>query len=107
MKELIVNLACTGVIPTRAMSPHVPLQHAEIVADVAACLDLGVQMFHLHARDADGLQVSDPEPYGRLIEAIRRLILRSYAASDGGGKAHDPKRFHTKKKTCHAAPDRR
>lgn len=73
MNELIINLACTGVIPTRAMSPHVPLQHAEIVADVAACLEVGVQMFHLHARDTDGLQLSDPEPYGRLIEAIRHL----------------------------------
>lgn len=73
MNELIINLACTGVIPTRAMSPHVPLQHDEIVADVAAGLEQGVQMFHLHARDADGQQVSDPEPYGRLIETIRRL----------------------------------
>lgn len=73
MNELIINLACTGVIPTRQMSPHVPLQHDEIVADVAACLELGVQMFHLHARDQHGVQVGDPEPYGRLIESIRRL----------------------------------
>jgi 3-keto-5-aminohexanoate cleavage enzyme len=73
VNELIINLACTGVIPTRAMSPHVPLQHDEIVADVAAGLEQGVQMFHLHARDADGQQVSDPEPYGRLIETVRRL----------------------------------
>lgn len=69
----IINLACTGVIPTRAMSPHVPLSHAEIVDDVARCLELGVQMVHLHARDANGVQTGDPEPYGRLIEAIRRL----------------------------------
>jgi 3-keto-5-aminohexanoate cleavage enzyme len=72
-EPLIVNLACTGVIPTRAMSPHVPLSHAEIVDDVARCLELGVQMVHLHARDAQGVQTGDPEPYGRLIEAIRRL----------------------------------
>lgn len=73
MKELIVNLACTGVIPTRRNSPHVPLAHDEIVADVAAGIELGVQMFHLHARDRDGVQTGDPEPYGRLIESIRRL----------------------------------
>lgn len=73
MNELIINLACTGVVPTRAMSPHVPIHHGEIVEDVAACLELGVQMVHLHARDRDGVQVSDPEPYGRLVEAIRRL----------------------------------
>ena len=70
---LIINLAPTGMVPTRAMSPHVPLSHQEIVEDVARCLELGVQMVHLHARDAQGVQTGDPEPYGRLIEAIRKL----------------------------------
>lgn len=72
-QPLIINLACTGVIPTRSMSSFVPLTHDEIVADVARCLALGVQMVHLHARDADGVHTGDPEPYGRLIEAIRAL----------------------------------
>ncbi|OYU75756.1 MAG: 3-keto-5-aminohexanoate cleavage protein [Alphaproteobacteria bacterium PA3] len=72
-QPLVINLACTGVIPTRKMSPHVPLAHDEIVQDVAACMALGVQMVHLHARDADGVQTADPEPYGRLIESIRAL----------------------------------
>lgn len=72
-QPFIINLACTGVIPTRAMSPHVPLSHAEIVEDVARCMELGVQMVHLHARDEDGVQSADPERYGRLIEAIRAL----------------------------------
>ena len=72
-EDFIVNLACTGVIPTRTMSPHVPLSHGEIVEDVAQCLALGVQMVHLHARDADGVQTGDPTPYGRLVEAIRQL----------------------------------
>jgi len=71
--SFIINLACTGVVPTRAMSPHVPISHAEIVDDVAQCLEMGIQMLHLHARDASGVQTSDPEPYGRLIEAIRQL----------------------------------
>jgi uncharacterized protein (DUF849 family) len=55
------------------MSPHVPLTHAEIIDDVARVLEQGVQMVHLHARDSAGLQTGDPEPYGRLIEAIRQL----------------------------------
>lgn len=72
-QPLIINLACTGVIPTRQMSAHVPLSHDEIVADVASCMALGVQMVHLHARDEQGVQTGDPEPYGRLIESIRSL----------------------------------
>jgi len=70
---LILNLACTGAIPTRSMSPYVPLSQGEIVEDVARCLELGVQMVHLHARDAQGVQTPNPDVYGRLIEDIRRL----------------------------------
>jgi uncharacterized protein (DUF849 family) len=69
----IINLAPTGIVPTRSMTRHVPVNHHEIVDDVASGLELGVQMVHLHARDAEERHSPDPEPYGRLIEAIRRL----------------------------------
>ncbi len=72
-REYIINLACTGLVPTKAMNPHIPLTHHEIVDDVARCLELGVQMVHLHARSEDGGHTGDPEPYGWLIEAIRQL----------------------------------
>ncbi|HCW93835.1 MAG TPA: 3-keto-5-aminohexanoate cleavage protein [Flexistipes sinusarabici] len=72
-EPLIVNLACTGVIPTRKMNPYVPVEHDEIVEDVAKCMELGVQIVHLHARDSEERQIGDPEPYGRLIESIRKL----------------------------------
>jgi 3-keto-5-aminohexanoate cleavage enzyme len=69
----IINLAGTGLVPTHSMNPHVPLSHDEIVDDVARCLELGVQIVHLHARDKEGHHSADPERYGRLIEAIRML----------------------------------
>lgn len=69
----IINLAATGMVPTRSMSPHVPLSVAEIVDEVGRNLALGVQMFHLHARDAEGQHCAAPEPYGRMIEQIRQL----------------------------------
>lgn len=72
-QPFVINLASTGMVPTRKMSPHVPLNQQEIVENVAACLELGVQMFHLHARDADGHHTGEPEVYGRMIEAIRKL----------------------------------
>ena len=39
--ELIVNLAPTGMVPTRADSPHVPLTPDEVAADVRRCRDAG------------------------------------------------------------------
>lgn len=72
-KPFVVNLACTGIVPTKAMNPNIPVTHDEIIDDVGHCLELGVQMFHLHARDAQECQTDDPEVYGRLIESIRAL----------------------------------
>ena len=50
-RPLIINLAPTGMVPTRQMSPRVPLQPDEIVADVVAAAGLGITIAHLHARD--------------------------------------------------------
>jgi uncharacterized protein (DUF849 family) len=71
MKGIIINLAPTGIIPTRAMSPNVPLTVAEIVADVKQCAMLGVNMVHLHARDEAGMATYRKEIYARLIGEIR------------------------------------
>ena len=72
--DLIVNFAPTGMIPTRAMTPHVPVTVAEIVEDVHRALEIGVTMVHLHARDG---QTGEPtyrrEVYGRIIEGIRAI----------------------------------
>lgn len=71
--DLIINLACTGAVPTHAMNPNVPVTHAQIVDEVAMALERGIQIVHLHARDDDEHHSGDPDRYGRLIEDIRRL----------------------------------
>ncbi|PKM30359.1 MAG: 3-keto-5-aminohexanoate cleavage protein [Gammaproteobacteria bacterium HGW-Gammaproteobacteria-11] len=72
-KPYIISLAPTGIIPTKAQTPHVPVSQSEILDTVAECLELGVQMFHLHTRTPEQTHNSDPQQYGRLIEAIRTL----------------------------------
>jgi len=72
--NLIVNLTPTGMIPTKEMTPHVPVSVQEIVEDVHESVELGITMLHLHARDA---QTGEPtyraEVYERLISSIRRF----------------------------------
>lgn len=70
-EPLILNLAPTGMVPTRSMSPHVPLQPDEVVHDVAACAEVGVTVVHVHARDNDGLPTSNPDVYARIIGQLR------------------------------------
>jgi 3-keto-5-aminohexanoate cleavage enzyme len=71
VQPLVINLAPTGMVPTRAMSPHVPLQPAEIVADVLRAAEAGITIAHLHARDADGEPTHRKEVYARIIAGIR------------------------------------
>jgi uncharacterized protein (DUF849 family) len=69
--DLIINLAPTGMVPTRLDSPHVPLTPDEVAADVRRCADLGASIVHLHPRDDDGLPSQDPAVFGAFIRAVR------------------------------------
>lgn len=71
MDGFILNLAPTGMLPTRAMSPHVPLTVAEIITDARRCIELGANMLHLHARDDSGRPSYRKEIYAQLIGGIR------------------------------------
>ena len=72
MHELVINFAPTGMIPSKDMTPHVPIAIGEIVEDVFRAHELGISMVHLHARDPEtGAPVHDSDVYGRIIEGIR------------------------------------
>lgn len=71
-EKLIINFAPTGMIPTKEMTPHVPIGESEIIEAVHEAWDLGISMVHLHARDAaSGKPTHKAEIYGRIIEGIR------------------------------------
>jgi len=73
MLNLIINFTPTGMIPTKQMTPHVPLRVQEIVEDVHQACEIGISMVHLHARDEQsGHPTYRAETYGRIIEGIRR-----------------------------------
>lgn len=72
--DLIVNFTPTGMIPTKAMTPHVPISPSEIAEDVHQALEIGITMVHLHARDeTTGEPTYHAEAYGRIIEKIREF----------------------------------
>jgi 3-keto-5-aminohexanoate cleavage enzyme len=71
VKKLIINLAPTGIIPTKEMTEYVPITPEEIARDVCACQKWGVSMVHLHARDAAGKPTYQKEVYARIIAQVR------------------------------------
>lgn len=70
---LIINLAPTGMIPSREMSSHVPLQPSEIISDVNQAIAHGVTLTHLHARDKEDQPTWKKEIYADIIAGIREI----------------------------------
>lgn len=70
--NLIINLALTGMIPTKEMTPYAPISIQEIVDNVYEAVNIGITMVHLHAREeTSGRPVSSVSIYGKIIEGIR------------------------------------
>jgi len=70
--DLIVNFTPTGMIPTKDMTPHVPITPEEIVEDVRRAVGIGITMVHLHARDGTNSKpVSSRQVYAEIIAGIR------------------------------------
>ena len=68
---LIVNAAVTGMVPTKADNPNVPITPAEIAEDVSRCVAAGASIVHLHARDEDGQPTYRGDVYAEIIARVR------------------------------------
>jgi 3-keto-5-aminohexanoate cleavage enzyme len=71
-KKFILNFTPTGMIPTKEMTPEVPIGIPECVGQILEAADLGASMVHIHARDPkDGSPTFDKDIYGEIIKGIR------------------------------------
>lgn len=71
--KLVIDFTPTGMIPTKKLTPHVPVDVAEIVEDVHQACQLGITKVHLHARDPEsGEPTYKKEIYAEIIEGIRK-----------------------------------
>ena len=69
-----IVLAPTGMVPTRAMTPHVPLTPKEIARDVEAAAAIGITSVHLHARDDEGAPTWHREVYAAIVGEVRSRV---------------------------------
>lgn len=71
--KLIVNFTPTGMIPTKEMTPHVPVQPNEIIEQVHECCEVGITLVHLHARDEEtGVPTYKKSVYQEIMEGIEK-----------------------------------
>jgi 3-keto-5-aminohexanoate cleavage enzyme len=72
MQDLIINFAPTGMVPTKEMTPHVPVSSAEIIEQVHEAHELGITVAHLHARHGDGSPAYERQIYAEIFDGVRR-----------------------------------
>jgi 3-keto-5-aminohexanoate cleavage enzyme len=70
--DVILNFTPTGMLPTKELTPHVPISVDEIVEDVHRATEIGITTVHLHARnELTERPTYMREVYKRLISSIR------------------------------------
>src|SRR3954470_18329427 len=70
MEKLIITIAPTGNVPTKSMTPHVPVTAAEITKDIIACYQKGAAVAHIHARDEEGKPASEIKYFAEIIRLL-------------------------------------
>lgn len=73
-ENLIIDFTPTGLIPTKSLTPHIPISASEIIEDIHAAWELGITKVHLHARDVQtGNSTYKKEVYALIIEGVRKF----------------------------------
>jgi 3-keto-5-aminohexanoate cleavage enzyme len=83
--KVVITVAPTGPLTTRAEHPRVPLTPDEIGVAVAEAAQEGAAVAHVHARDEDGQPTADAAVYRAIVEAIRSRCDVVVQASTGVG----------------------
>ncbi len=90
--KIIFTIAPTGNVPTRQMTPHVPLTPQEIAADIYECWKEGAAVAHIHTRDKDGLPTSDVEVNRAVLAELDKYpdcdIIRQLSTGGRAGKTY-------------------
>jgi len=87
--KVIITIAPTGGMATKAQNPALPTQPDEIARDVIACAKAGAAVAALHARRKDDLATCDPAIYGEMNALIRKGCDIVINNSTGGGVSGD------------------
>lgn len=87
MSFLLINAALTGMVPTKADNPHVPITIEEIAADARRCVDAGAVILHLHVRHPDGSPAYERELNAALFAAVRAVCPGVIVSGSTSGRA--------------------
>lgn len=90
MEKLIITIAPTGNVPTKDMTPHVPVTPEEIAKDLIACYEKGAAVAHIHGRDEEGVPTCALKYFAEIVRLLDEKwcpIVRQISTGARGGKS--------------------
>ncbi len=90
--KIIVTIAPTSNFHGKSANPALPEQPAEIAQSVRECYDAGACLAHMHARDAQGIQSTDPAIFTQINAHVRAacpVIIQNSSAPAMGAAPED------------------
>lgn len=93
MQKLIITIAPTGNVPTRADNSSTPVTIDQIVADIKACREHGASVAHIHVRDEEEKPTCERSLYKAVLDRLKEeksdIITQVSTGARGGGNALD------------------
>ncbi len=87
MKKIIINFCPTGMVPTKAITPHVPVSPAEIIEQTHEAFELGITIAHIHARNEDGSPTHRASVYKEVFEGLRKCCPDLIICGSSSGRS--------------------
>jgi 3-keto-5-aminohexanoate cleavage enzyme len=85
-RKVIITVAPTGSVPTRADTPYLPVSAREVVEETLRSYDAGAAVVHLHARDPEtGRPTATLEVFRAYLDGIRSRCPIITQITTGGG----------------------
>lgn len=101
--KIIINFCPTGMVPTKSMTPHVPIQSEEIIEQTHEAYELGITIVHLHARDTNGKPTWKGSIYRDIFEGIRKYCPDLLICASTSGRVYSD--FEKRAEVIELRPD--
>lgn len=85
--KIIVNFCPTGMVPTKEMTPFVPISTNEIIEQTHEASELGITIAHLHVRDEYGLPTYKKTSYFKIFEGIKKHCPELIICGSSSGRS--------------------
>jgi uncharacterized protein (DUF849 family) len=103
MPSIIINFCPTGMVPTKKMTPHVPVSVNEIIEEVHEAWEIGITIAHLHARLDDEQPTYLNKVYQPIFEGIRKHCPGLIICGSSSGRNYNE--FEKRSEVIELRPD--